>query len=210
MKIIIFGSTGGTGSELIKQALEQGHEVTAFARNPEKIIQTHEKLSVIEGDVLNNLSVEKAVQGHDAVLCSLGMSNIMDKSRLRARGTKHIVQAMEKMNMKKLICQSSLGTGDSYNLLPFHYKYLIAPLFMKKLYEDHSAQEKHIKNSQLEWIIVRPAVLSNGEHTGNYKYGLTSKNIKIKAKISRADTADFMLKQLTDNAFLYKAPYISY
>ncbi len=228
MKIIIFGSTGGTGSQLISQALEQDYEVTAFARNPKKIKQSHkkikiqghevtaigdnsEKLNIIEGDVLDVSSVEQAIQGHDAVLCSLGMSNIMDKSKLRANGTLNIIQAMQKAGVKRLICQSALGTGDSKNLLPFHYRFFIAPLFMHRLYEDHLAQETHIKKSQLEWVIVRPAVLTDGESTGSYQTGVTEDDDKaIIAKISRADTADFMLKQLTNESFLYKTPYISY
>ena len=74
MKLIIFGSTGATGLQLIAQALELGHQVTAFARSPEKIEQTHEKLTWMKGDVLDQAAVEKASQGHDTVLCALGMA----------------------------------------------------------------------------------------------------------------------------------------
>ena len=207
MKLIIFGATGGTGRQLVKQALEQGHDVTACVRNPEKVDQTHEKLNVVQGDVLDITSVENAVEEHDVVLCSLGMPNIMDKSKLRTNGTKNIVHAMEKKGIKKLICQSSFGAGDSRNLLPFHYKYLIAPLFMKQLYEDHNAQEDCIKSSHLEWVIVRPGILTDGEKTGVYQHGFTKPTT---IKISRADTADFMLKQLTDSSYLYKTPCIAY
>ena len=210
MKLIIFGSTGGTGRQLVMQALEQGYDVTAFACSPEKIDQTHEKLKVIKGNVLDISSVEQSMQGYDAVLCSLGLPNIMDKSGLRANGTKNIVRAMEKMNIKRLICQSALGTDDSHDLLPFHYKYLLVPLIMKRLYADHANQESCIKKSQLEWVIVRPGALTNGQRTGVYKHGFTANNGAIKAKISRADTAEFMLKQLTDDSYLYKTPCISY
>ena len=92
MKLAIFGSTGRTGLQLVSQALEQGFEVTALARSPEKLDQKHEKLQVVEGDVMDFVSVERAIQGQDAVLCSLGMPNIMDKSRWRANGTKNIVR----------------------------------------------------------------------------------------------------------------------
>jgi putative NADH-flavin reductase len=209
MKLIIFGSTGGTGRQIITQALEQGYEVTAFARNPEKLDQEHDKLEVIKGNVLEFASVERAIQGQDIVLCTLGMPAIMDKSRLRANGTKNIIRAMEKHGIKRLICQSALGVGDSYEILPFYYRYFIIPLFMRRLYADHNIQENYIKDSQLDWTIVRPGNLTDGEHTGSYQHGFTAKNKTITLKISRADTADFMLKQLADNNYLHKTPCIS-
>ncbi len=210
MNIIIFGSTGGTGQQLIKQALEKGYSVSAFARSPEKIILKHEKLKVIKGDVLNLKSVEKAIQNHDAVLCSIGLPSVMDKSYLRAQGTKNIIQAMQGNGINRLICQSALGVNESSNLLPFYYKFLIIPLFMKYLYRDHELQETYIKESKLKWTIIRPAVLTNNELTGKYQHRIETKNKSITAKISRADTADFMLKQLTDESYFYKTPYVSY
>jgi putative NADH-flavin reductase len=209
MKIIIFGSTGGTGRQIVKQALEQGYKVTAFARSPEKLDQEHENLEVIKGNVLEFASVERAIQGQDAVLCSLGMSAMMDKSRVRANGTKNIIRAMEKNGVKRLICESALGVGDSYDILPWYYKYFMIPVFLRHVYADHNIQENYIKDSQLDWTIVRPAALTNGEHTGSYQHGFTAKNKTITLKISRADTAYFMLKQLTDNNYLHKTPCIS-
>lgn len=210
MKILIFGSTGGTGRQLVTQSLSHGYEVTAFARSPEKIKHTHGKLKIIKGNVLDISAVEQAMKGQDAVLCSLGLPGIMDKSKLREHGTKNIVLAMEKKNIKRLVCQSAFGAGDSHTLFPFHYRYFIAPLFMRRLYEDHLAQETCIKNSQLDWVIVRPGVLTDGNLTGVYRHGFSDDNKKINAKISRADTADFMIKQLTDDALLHKTPYVSY
>jgi len=139
----------------------------------------------------------------------LGMPNIADSSGLRAKGTRNIVRAMKKTGVKRIICLSSLGTGDSRDLLPFQYKYFMAPLFMKELYKDHLLQENHLKESNLAWTIVRPSILTDGEQTGGYKENFTSKE-KIAAKISRSDTAEFMLKQLTNDRYLHKAPCISY
>ena len=92
MKLIVFGSTGSTGRQVVTQALQQGHDVTAFARSPEKLDLKHEKLQVIKGDVLDLDAVERAIQGQDAVLCTLGAPPT-DKSNLRARGTKNIIHA---------------------------------------------------------------------------------------------------------------------
>ena len=209
MKLIIFGSTGSTGRQVVTQALEQGYDVTAFARSPEKLDQKHEKLQVIKGNVLDFASVERAIQGQDVVLCTLGLPP-MDKSNLRANGTKNIIRAMEKTGIKRFICQSSDGVGDSRETLPLLMKYLIVPFMLRRAFADHEIQENYIKESQLDWIIVRPVALTDGEHTGSYQHGYTADNKTVTFKISRADTADFMLKQLADNNYLHKTPSISY
>ena len=107
MKLAIFGSTGSTGRQVVAQALEQGHDVTAFARSPEKLDQTHhEKLLVVKGNVLNLASVERAVQGQSAVVCTLGMPAMMDKTMVRANGTKNIIRAMEKNRYCRLYAKA--------------------------------------------------------------------------------------------------------
>jgi putative NADH-flavin reductase len=209
MKLTIFGSTGGTGRQVVGQALEQGHDVTAFARSPEKLDQKHEKLQVVQGNVLDFPSVERAIHGQDVVLCTLGLPP-MDKSNLRANGTKNIIRAMEKTGVKRFICQSSDGVGDSRDTLPFLMKYLIVPFMLHRAFADHEIQENYIKESQLDWIIVRPVAITDGERTGSYHHGFTADNKTVTNKISRADTADFMLKQLADNNYLHKTPWISY
>jgi putative NADH-flavin reductase len=159
--------------------------------------------------VLDLDSVERAVHGQDVVLCNLGMPPA-DKSNLRANGTKNIIRAMEKTGVKRLICQSSHGVGDSRETLPFVMKYLIVPLFLRRAFADHEMQESYVRESQLDWIIVRPTALTDGAHTGAYQHGYTAENRTVTNKISRADTADFMLKQLIDNTYLHKTPSISY
>ncbi len=210
MKLIVFGSTGGTGRQIVAQALEQGHDVTAFVRSPEKLNQKHEKLHVVKGDVLDVDSIEQAIQEQDVVLCTLGLSAVMDKSNLRANGTKNIILAMEKAGVKRFVCQSTAGFGDSRETLPFLMKYFIVPFILRRVWADHEIQENHIKASQLDWIIARPTALTDGEHTGSYQHGYTADNKTVTSKVSRADTADFMLKQLTDNCYLHKTPCISY
>jgi len=209
MKLVIFGSTGGTGLQVVAQALEQGHDVTAFVRSPEKLSQKHEELHVVKGNVLDFASVERAIKGQDVVLCTLGLPP-KDKSMLRAKGTKNIIRAMEQTGVKRFICQSSDGVGDSRDRLPFLMKYLIAPFMLRRVFADHEIQENYIKQSQLDWIIVRPVALIDSEHTGSYQRGYTADNKTVTFKISRADTADFMLKQLTDNNYLHRTPSISY
>lgn len=166
MKLLIFGSTGGTGRQLVEQALEQGHTVTAFARSPAKLDIHHPNLKVVQGDVTDFASVEKAVQGQEAVVSAIGAGE--KRTTLRTDGTRQIIRAMEKVGIRRFISLSTLGIGDSQDLLPLHYKYFLVPLLLRHAFADHERQENYIKQSRLDWIIVRPAALTNGTHTGMY------------------------------------------
>ena len=205
MRILIFGSTGSIGRHLISQALEQGHDVTAFARSPVKIDITHENLQITQGDVMDPASVEKSVPGHEAVLCSIGAGR---KGNIRSEGTKHIVEAMEKAGVRRFICQSTLGVGDSEANLNFLWKYIMFGLLLRPAYIDHIDQENHVTQSSLDWTIVRPAAFTDGPHTGQYKHGFGGTDKTVTLKISRADVADFMLAQLTDDTYLHKTPVL--
>lgn len=207
MKLVIFGATGSIGQHLVEQSLSQGHEVTAFVRNPATFTLTHPNLQVTTGDVLDAISVKKAVAGQEAVLCALGAGR---KGIIRAEGTRHIIQAMEQEGVKRFICQTTLGAGDSRGNLNFIWKYVMFGLLLKEAYADHQNQEKLIMQSQLEWTIVRPAAFTNGTLTGDYQHGFAPNNKNITLKISRADVADFMLKQLEDTTYLRKTPGLSY
>ncbi len=209
MKIAVFGSTGGTGKELVKQALDQGHDVVAYARNPEKLKDlNHEKLKIVQGDILDPVAVESAVEGQDAVLSTIGAG--AKRTNLREEGTRVIIEAMQKAGIRRFICQSSFGVGDSRKDLPFFTRYIIVGIFLRHAFADHERQEPLIKKSNLEWTIVRPPYLTHGVLTGNYQHGLTWSGMKNKSKISRADVADFMLKQLTNTTYLHQTPWVSY
>jgi putative NADH-flavin reductase len=207
-RIVIFGATGGTGQELVSQALKANYTVTAFARSPEKLNVSDTNLKVIQGDVLNLEDVSRAVENQDVVLCCIGAPP-SDKSMLRTKATVNIIEAMEKQGINRLICQSTLGIGDSKIFLPWHWKFIIVPLILKRAFKDHEIQESKIENSKLDWTIVRPAGLTNGEKTGRYKQNFAySDNIKV--KVSRADTAHFMLSQVDDNQYLHQKVGLSY
>jgi putative NADH-flavin reductase len=209
MKILIFGSTGGTGRELVKQALGSGFEVTAFARQPAKLNDiTHSNLQSVQGDVLNPEAVDNAVPGHDAVLCAIGTG--AGRTTLREDGTCNIVRAMGKAGVRRLICQSSMGIGDSRANLGFFTKYVIVPVFLRHAFADHERQEDVVKGSNLDWTIVRPPHLKDGPRTGQYRHGFATTDTEIQGKISRADVADFMLKQLTDDTYVCQTPGVSY
>lgn len=212
MKLLIFGATGGTGLQIVSKALEQGHTVTAFVRNPDKLSILHPQLHILQGDVMDASAVADAVKGHDAILCAIG-SPANKIGTIRSQGTANIVSAMEKAGVQRFICQTSLGYGDSIRTLdrtPLFFKYFIVPFILKKGFQDHALQEAHIKRSKLNWTIVRPGNLTDGPFTGVYRDGFSATDPKIKVKVSRADVADFMLKQLTDQRYLHQTPGISY
>ncbi|GAB3264524.1 NAD(P)H-binding protein [Larkinella harenae] len=208
MKLIIFGSTGSIGRPLVAQALAEGHTVTAFARQPDAFRDLpHERLQVHQGDVLDPLSVEKAVREHDTVLVVLGAGS---KGTVRSQGTRNIICAMEKTGVKRLICQSTLGAGDSKGNLNFFWKYIMFGLLLKNAMKDHELQEQFVRQSNLDWTIVRPAAFTDGVATGRYRHGFSADAQALTLKISRADVAGFLLRQLSTNEYLKKTPGLSY
>ena len=201
MNLLIFGSTGGTGRELLKQALYQGHAVTAFARNPDSLRETgHKDLRVVCGNVLDAAAVTSAVSGQEAILVSIGAGS--KRTTVREDGTRIIVEAMELAGVQRLICQSSLGVGDSRSNLPFLTKHIMVSIFLRHAFADHERQEAVVKQSTLDWTIVRPPYLTDGPRTGSYRHGFSTTDRRIQGKLSRADAADFMLKQLPDAAYI--------
>ena len=207
MKIVVFGATGTVGLEVVKQALEKGYIVTAFVRNPEKLANLNrQNLRLYKGDVLNVKEVENAIVEHDAVLCALGDGR---GGKIRESGTLNIIQAMNKVNLKRLICISTLGVGDSYGNLNFIWKHIMFGFFLKSAFNDHKLQENHVWNSQLKFTIVRPSALVNGAITNDFKIDFDNKYKNLKLKISKEDVANFLLNQLHSDEYLMKAVSIS-
>ncbi len=209
MKLAIFGATGTVGQHLVEQALKLGHDVTALSRSPLKLPTSQKNLTVIRGDVLDPTAVKKVIVGKDAVLCALGMP-LFNKERLRTNGTQVIVDTMQETGIKRLVCLSVMGAGDSKNQLPFHYRHIILPLLLKHVCRDHEGQEAVIRNSRLDWTCVRPVNFTKGPRTGTYWHGTDTSDVKLTMKIAAADVADFMLRQLTDKVNIRKAACLSY
>jgi len=207
MKLIIFGATGTVGIHLLKQALQQGYDVTAFARNPEKLKGlSRANLKIFKGDILNPKDTEDAIHNHDAVLCALGDGN---KGKIRAAGTKNIITAMQRKGIRRLVCQTTMGLGESQGNLNFFWKHIMFGLLLKKAFQDHQVQEQYLLDSDLDFTIVRPSAFTDGEVTRNYKIGFDGSYKKLNLKISRADVADFMLQQLDNKEYLKSAVSIS-
>lgn len=208
MELLVFGATGSVGRRVVEQGLERGHVVRAFVRDPAGLDVGREGLTVVEGDVMDGASVERAVRGReDAVLCSLGAGR---KGGVRSEGTRNIVRAMHKAGVRRFICQTTLGVGDSSGNLNFFWRRVMFGILLRKAFADHERQEAYVKESGLDWTIVRPGAFTDGGLTGAYRHGFRPFEKGISLKISRADVADFMLRQLENNAYLRKTPGLSY
>jgi putative NADH-flavin reductase len=208
MKLVVFGASGGTGQEIIGQALDQGQEVTAFVRDPKKLAIQHSELRIVEGDVLKDQpAIASAIAGRDAIICALGVGNSLKSAGLIAGSLAAIVPAAKQHGVRRLILISAFGVGDSSRNAPFVPR-LMYRLLLGDIYRDKKAGEDIVKASGLDWTIIHPVMLTTGPKTGTYRSGerLSLKGIP---KISRADVAHFALVQLTDKTFMHKTAAIS-
>lgn len=208
-RILIIGSTGGTGRRLVEQALERGYIVTAMARNPTNLGIEHPQLTVVRGDVLNYESVEAAVKDQDAVLSALGHKRFFYPTRILSDGTQNVLNAMQDNGVKRFVCETSLGIGDTAGRMGLLYTFLIIPLVLPFYFYDKTRQEKLIAASNIDWVIVRPGALTNSAKRGVKHHGNNVGNFITGARISRSDVADFMLDQLESDGYLGKSPGIS-
>lgn len=205
-RVLIVGATGGTGSQLVTQALDRGYVVTALVRNPSKLRLQHPKLTVLQGDVLDEGSVEAAMRGQEAVLSALGHKRFFYPTRILSEGTRNILRAMKTHDVPRLVCETSLGIGDSAGRMGLYYTLFIIPVILPFYFWDKTRQERMIAESDVEWVIVRPGVLTNGDKRGRSCHGRDVGSFFLTVRISRADVAEFMLKQLASDTYLRTAP----
>jgi putative NADH-flavin reductase len=208
MKLAIFGASGRTGIPLVEQALKAGHEVTAFVRDPAKLPVQHERLRAVQGDVQDAARVEEAVKGQDAVLMVLGHTKSSSKDVL-TKATENVLAAMKKHGVKRIINLTGAGVADPADQPKLFNRVMsvLLKLMAGDLLADSERQGNLIKQSGLDWIIVRVPVLNEGPHTGNIKVGYVGQGTGT--RISRADVADWMLRQIDSNTYLGRAPMIS-
>lgn len=208
MKLAIFGGTGRTGRHLVEQALAAGHEVSLLARTPSKLSSQHPRLTVHVGDVQDAEAVFKTIAGTEAVISVLGPTSNQPGQPV-SNGTRNILAAMQAQSVKRLIVSAGAGVGDP-NDAPKLFNKLINLLLKtvsRHVYEDMVNVVAIVRNSDRAWTVVRVPMLTDGAKTGQVRVGWVGKGMG--PRITRADMADFMLKQLTDQTFVRHAPAIS-
>jgi putative NADH-flavin reductase len=209
MKIVVFGATGPTGKLLIEQALQQGHFVTAFARDPAGLGIVDARLRVVTGDATGDQDrIDEAVSGQDAVVSALGRRTTFSSDRLMERSMRAIVPAMERSGVRRLLLMSAFGVGESWRDAPLVPKLMYRTL-LRDIFRDKAVAEDYVRRSSLEWTFVYPVLLTDGPLTGRYR-AAERLDLHGMPKISRADTAHFMLAELAGPAFVRKTVVVSY
>jgi uncharacterized protein YbjT (DUF2867 family) len=209
MKVIVFGATGTIGRLFVERGLADGHQVTAFARNPHRLEVKHPKLRLVTGDALNENDVAQAIAGHDAVVVTLG-AGASRKSTIRSQGTRNIIAGMKANGVRRLICQSTLGTHESRPNLNFWWRRVMFGLILRPVYLDHQLQENLVRDSGLDWTIVRPSAFTDAAVPGKLREGFGPAEQGLNLKITRLEVADFLRRQLNEHRYWGKAVAISH
>jgi putative NADH-flavin reductase len=208
-KILVLGATGGTGRLIVGQALKRGQEVTALVRSPEKASRL-KGAKLIVGDVRDEKVLREALKGQDAVVSALGTpASPFREVTLLSTATRALVRAMKAEHVSRLVCITGIGAGDSAGHGGFLFNNVIFPLLLKKVYADKNRQETIVRDSGLDWILVRPSVLNDKPGRGPVR-ALTDLSDFHGGGISRADVAAFVLDQLHAEAWLHRSPLITW
>ena len=209
MKVIVFGATGTVGKLAVRKLLAEGHYVTAFARRPGALEMRHERLVLHAGDATDADNVSDAIRGHDAVIVALG-SGMSRRSRIRSVGTLNVIRGMQAHGLKRLVCQSTLGARESWSNLNFFWKRVMFGVLLRPVFLDHELQEQLVEASGLDWTIVRPGAFTDGPATGAYREAFDAADRGLSLKISRADIAAFLSRQLSETRYRHRAVGLSY
>jgi len=208
LRLFVVGATGGTGRELVRQALERNHRVTAFVRSPQKLGPPRDGLRVIEGDVLDADAVAAALAGHDAVLSAMGPPG-PGRTTITSESARTTVTAMRASGVRRLLLVGVAVLFEDGGMMAD----LLRKTLLRNVADDSAAMERIVKGSELDWTIVRPPRLTNGPRTG--RYGVLDDHLPGgagggAAKISRADVADFLLTEVEQPAHLRRVVGVAY
>ena len=209
MKIVVIGASRGIGLEIVGQALERGHEVTALLRDPAKLALEHARLHKVRGDLGKLADVRSALSGQDAVCTCVGVNPTRKPVELFSRGARNVLAALQDAPATKYVAVTGIGAGDSRGHGGFFYDRIFQPLLLATIYADKDREEELIKASGDDWLIVRPGFLTNGPRTGVYR-AITDLSGVTAGKISRADVADFILNQLESPSLFRQTPLLTY
>jgi uncharacterized protein YbjT (DUF2867 family) len=205
MKILVLGATGGTGRLIVSDAVAKGHSVVALVRSAARADLPGAEL--IEGDATNEITLERALDGCDAVVSALGTGIGFRKVSLLTEATRALVPTMTRSGVRRLVCVSALGVGDSRGHGGFLFDRLFQPLLLSEAYKDKNRQEAAIRASSLDWVIVRPGMLTDDPAQGSVRAVIDLAGING-GKIARADVARFVVDQLTTDTWLRRTPVL--
>ena len=210
-KVLIIGASRGIGLETVKAALLAGHNVRALARSAARIPIQNPGLDRVAGNALDSSAIRSNLDGVDVVVQTLGVDvaprSIFERTTLFSQSTRIIVDAMKAAGVKRLIAVTGLGAGNSRGHGGIIYDSVVFPLLLKRVYDDKDVQEWIIKSSGLDWTIVRPGLLTNRPATGRYRILTAIEDWRF-GVISRADVADFIVRQIDDRKLIGTTPLL--
>lgn len=205
--ILIIGASRGIGLETVREALHAGHNVRALSRSAKSIEVNHANLTKIAASASDAQAVSEAVNGCDAVITCIGIAPTFQTVNLFSETIAIVIEAMETNHVKRLIAVTGIGAGDSSGVGGLLYTKFFQPVFLGTIYEDKTREEELIKQSSLEWTIVRPGFLTRLPKKGKYK-ALKEKKDWMGGFISRSDVADFLVQQIEDQEFVKETPLL--
>lgn len=209
--ILIVGASRGTGLETVRSALAAGHLVRALARSAPAISIDDARLEKIAADATDKAALAQALAGVDAVIMTIGVAPSLDAvlsgTRLFSTATRALIDAMKQTGVRRLVVVTGIGAGDSRGRGGAFYDWLVFPLMLQRVYDDKDVQEQMVKASGLEWTIVRPGLLTNEPRTGRYR-ALTDPAAWRADRISRADVADFLVREASEGRFMGETPVL--
>jgi len=206
--VLVIGASGGIGRETLTAALDAGHRVRAFSRSADTFDLRHDRLDTCRGDATNVADIDAALDGIEVVVQTLGVSasELFKPVSLFSESTQVLLPAMKRHAIRRLVAVTGFGAGDSHDaigllqMVPFR-------AMLGRAYDDKDVQERLIKNSGLDWTIVRPGILTNSPRGGSYRV-LEKPSQWRNGVISRADVADFILRSIDDDDFIHKDPVL--
>ena len=204
MNVLVFGASGKTGREVVRQALARGLNVAAFVRDTARLPLAHANLRLVKGQITDPKTVARAIEGHTCVISTLGVGHPLRHDPVVIEGVRTIARASEHASVERLLYLSFIGVRESRDAAGFLLKQLAGTVLRHEV-ADHEAKEAAVSESFVDWTIVRPPKLTNGRLTASYRVGEDIEARSPLPMMSRADVADFMLRQLSDQSFIRKA-----
>jgi putative NADH-flavin reductase len=208
VRIVVLGASGGVGRVVVEEALKRRHEVTALARSPKKLADLATRIRIVQGDALDARAIEQAVTGQDVAIYALGAGNVR-RTTLFSDSTRVLLTAMTQQGVRRLICVTGVGAGETKGHGGFLYDRILYPLFTRGIYADKNKQESLIRESHTDWTIVRPAPFRKDKPPGPLRAVTDVRNITLR-KISRLEVAQFLVDELEQNRYVRQSVFIGH
>jgi putative NADH-flavin reductase len=208
MRVLVLGATGGVGHLVVHEALKRRHEITALVRSPQKLAELTTRVRVIHGHALDPKALGDAVFGQEAVIYVLGAGNVRHTT-LFSDSTRLLLAEMQRQSVRRLLCVTGVGAGETKGHGGFLYDRILYPLFTKGIYEDKDRQEDLIRQSQTDWTLVRPAAFRSHTPPGVLRVVTNVAGVTLR-KISRLEVAKFLVDELEQNRYLRQVVFIGH